>query len=161
MIRPSFAPLFGLMLLLATAFLCPAPVSAQQILINELRDINFGRAVPSGGTLRADLQFCVVLDQNATYQVLAYGEEVGGDFTLNSGPFRLPYVARFTDRRRARGFRRLFPGQPLTGLRVRGNNNGVCNRPNAGVRIVLRSSDLQQASAGSYRGTLSLMVSPE
>ncbi len=75
------------------------PASAQQILINELSDIDFGRASPTGGKLQADIKFCVVLDQRTTYRVLAYGDEVGGQFNLRSGPYRMPYRVRFTDRR--------------------------------------------------------------
>ncbi len=159
--RALIAQILAAFVLTGAALLCLQPASAQQILINELTDIDFGRAEPTGGTLQADIQFCVVLDQNTTYQVLAYGEEVGGEFTLQSGPYRLPYRVRFTDRKRPRGFRSLFPGQPLTGLKVRGNNNGICRRPNAGVRVVLPANELRTAASGSYRGTLTLMVSPE
>ncbi|MFK8032053.1 MAG: hypothetical protein AB8G18_17615 [Gammaproteobacteria bacterium] len=144
-----------------SALLCSANSSAQQIQITELSDIDFGQALPTGGKLRADIQFCVVLDQNTTYQILAYGEEVDGEFALRSGPYRLPYLVRYTDTRRPRGFRRLFPGQPLTGLKVRGNSNGFCRRANAALRVVLPANDLRQAPSGSYQATLTLMVSPE
>lgn len=161
MSRAFVAPFFVAVVLTGAALLYTPPTSAQQILINELRDIDFGRAEPTGGTLQADIQFCVVLDQNTTYQVLAYGEEVGGEFALRSGPYRLPYQIRFTDRKRPNGFQSIFPGQPLTGLKVRGNNNGICRSPNAGVRVILPAGELRTAASGSYRGTLTLMVSPE
>ncbi len=161
MFRDFLTKIFGVIVLVGAASLCAPVALSQSILIDELRDIDFGRAEPMGGTLRADMRFCVVMDQNALYRVLAYGEEVGGDFTLQSGPYRLPYRVRYTDRRNQRGFRALLPGQPMTGLKVRGNNNGICRRSNAIVRIVLPSEELRQAAAGSYRGTLTLMVSPE
>ncbi len=161
MCRAYFTRIIGAAALAVAVLLCAPAAVAQSILIDELRDIDFGRAEPMGGTLRADMRFCVTMDQNALYRVLAYGEEVGGEFELRSGPFRLPFLVRYTDRRRLRGFRTLFPGQPLTGLKVRGNNNGTCRRSNAIVRIVLPSEELKQAASGNYHSTLTLMVSPE
>lgn len=153
--------LICIFVLTGAVLLCQPLVSAQQILINELSDIDFGGAAPTGGRLQADVKFCVILDQRTTYRVLAYGDEVGGQFNLRSGPYRMPYRVRFTDRRRPRGFQRLFPGQPLTGLRTRGNNNGICRRLNAGVRVELSAAALRRAPSGSYQSTLTLMVSPE
>jgi len=147
--------------LTVAVLLCGSFVSAQQIVINELRDVDFGRAAPTGGRLQADMRFCVVLDQRTTYRVLGYAEEVGGTFNLASGPYRLPYTVRFADRRQARGFQELIPGQYLSGLRTRGNNNGLCRRPNARVRVELPASELVRAPSGSYRSILTLMVSPE
>lgn len=140
---------------------CPATASAQQIVINELSDVDFGRAAPTGGRLRTDIRLCVSMDQRSPYQIQAWGEEVGGDFLLRSGPYRLPFILRFTDRPRSSGFQQLLPRQPLTGLRVRGNTNGFCRRSNAGLRVILPANPLVAAPSGSYRATLTLMVSPE
>ncbi|MEM7082788.1 MAG: hypothetical protein AAF465_08640 [Pseudomonadota bacterium] len=148
--------------LLALGLCLASPdTAAQRIVINELSDIDFGSASSTGGRLRADMRFCVALDERRPYRVLAYGEEVGGAFELHSGPYRIPYRVRYTDRWRARGFRNLTPGQPLMDLRARGNFQGVCNRPNARIRVILPANALLQAPAGSYRSTLTLMVTPE
>ncbi len=133
----------------------------QQILISGLDDINFGSVAPTGGKLLADIRICIAVDQPTFYQVTAMGDDSGGDFNLRSGPYRMAYRVRYTDRKRQRGFRRLFPGQPLTGLRTRGNNNATCQKLNAGVRVELPAASMRSAPSGNYQSTLTLMVSPE
>lgn len=161
MLRPILARIRSTLALIGVALLCVAGAEGQQIVINELRDIDFGRAAPTGGMLRADIRLCVAMDQRAQYQIQGWGEEYGGHFNLQSGPYRLPYQVWFTDRRRARGFRQIVPGQPVGGLRIRGNTNGLCRRANALLRVELPAVPLSSAPSGSYRSTLTLMVSPE
>lgn len=107
------------------------------------------------------MSFCIGLDQRVRYNVTAWGLELGGAFELTSGPYKLPFVLEYSDRRRQRNFEVLTPGMNLTDRRIRGRIGANCRRSNAHIRVTLEAAEIAAAPAGNYQSTVTLMVSPE
>ncbi|MGB5738651.1 MAG: hypothetical protein WBM54_04840 [Woeseia sp.] len=135
---------------------------AADIRISDLRDVNFGSVPPTAGRLVSTMDFCVGLDKNGGYQVIARGTGPADAFTLSNGVHNIPYSLRYSDNPGRPGTL-MRPGIPETGLNAkkRKKNGGDCNKPSASIEFAIESADLQAAGAGQYSGTLMLTVTPE
>lgn len=137
------------------------PSFAANIQISELSDLDFGRVSPTGGSLSQYVTLCISMDTRDNYDLTAYGLGVAGAFELDGVIATLPFRAFYSDRRNRRG-RELRSGEPLLDLRSRGPlYRGGCRRRNARLTIMMDNAQLQTMPSGRYRGTLTLMVSPQ
>ncbi len=138
-----------------------APVFAANIQISELSDIDFGRVSPTGGTLSQSITLCISMDSRDGYDLTAWGAGLGGAFELDGGIAALPFRIFFSDRRNRRG-REVRSGEPLRDLSTKGPlYRGGCRQRNSRLTISMDDTQLQTMPSGRYRGTLTLMVSPQ
>lgn len=139
------------------------PEAAAQVQISGLSDLPLG--VWSGaGDLEGIVDHCVRGPQGGRYAIEATGVGSGGAFVLLSGPGSLPFQVDYSDD--GGGWSPMSPGVPLTGQRGAPNENQFerClagQRAPQRVRVRVLAQDLGTAVAGSYDGSLTLLVTPE
>jgi len=140
-----------------------AQLRAEEILINDLQDLEFGAVPPTSGTLKASSDLCVVGPPRGFYSLLGFGNGSNGAFSLiesGNGVHTLDYSVSVSERGNGRG-QPLIAGVPLTRLRpsnLRGN--GRC-APGGHINVTIDGEDIQGARPGRYSGTLTLTVVPE
>ena len=140
-----------------------APQAAAQVQISGLSDLRLG--VWSGsGDLEGAVDHCVRGPRGGRYAIEATGIGSGGAFVLLNGPGSLPFQVDYSDD--GGGWSQMSPGVPLTGQRGAPNENQF-ERCLAGqtspqrVRVRVLAPDMGTAAAGSYDGSLTLLVTPE
>jgi hypothetical protein len=95
--------------------------------------------------------------------VQATGSGSGGAFTLASGSASLAYEVQWSQVSGQTSGTQLSPNVALTG-QVSSATQPSCNSgpsTSASLIVILRSAQLSAAAAGSYSGTLTLLVAPE
>jgi hypothetical protein len=148
--------------ILGSMVMAYAPALSAQALITGLTDLPFG--VWSGfGDLEGSVDHCVFARPGGRYGVTATGVGPGGAFVLENGPGTLPFRVDYDD---GSGWNQLDPGVPLAGQRGAPNliQFALClfgNRPPERVRVRILAQDLGTAVAGSYGGSLTLLIVPE
>lgn len=151
----------------ALALACPAwsgLLAGNNARITGLSDVAFG----SIATLSADSvqsqNICVFSNSSTNgYYVTATGSGSSGAFTLASGANLLPYDVEWSPASGQSTGTLLSPNAALTG-EVSSATQPSCNSgpsTSASLIIILRSAQLSSARAGSYSGTLTLVVGPE
>jgi hypothetical protein len=141
----------------------PGPVQLAQggptVIVNGLTDFNLG-SWSGSGQLRQTDSMCVGTSQSPfRYRITATGSGAGGAFTVTNGISALPYTL---EHRGASGaFQTMTAGTALTGQR--GSSLATCNAGTntARLRITFTEPNLLGATAGSYSGTITLVVAPE
>ena len=139
-----------------------APALSAQALITGLSDLQFGSW---GGIsdLEGAVDHCVFARPGGRFSVAATGVGSGGAFILQNGPGTLPFRVDYDD---GSGWSQLDPGVPLTGQRGEPNLVQLARcllgqRPPERVRVRILAQDLAAAIAGSYGGSLTLLITPE
>jgi hypothetical protein len=151
--------------LAAAAALYPAPAAAaDKVRITNLSDIAFGTV----GNLTVDAvraEDVCIYSSSATngYHVTATGTGAGGAFELLSGSNPMAFDVAWSSASGQSSGSVLTPAVPLTG-QVSAANQQTCNSgpaTTASLIIILRAAALSSATAGTYSGTLTLVVGPE
>ena len=151
--------LLGLLLAAASfAALPPAEARAQTVIINKLDDLNFGSWSGNGNITRTSRHCVASTAAGNLFNVTITGNGPGGSFTLASGPSALPYRVWYRDWP-GQAWQQVTPGVTLFNLRGRNNPNN-CQGQRQRLRVRFMANDLAAASAGSYSGTLTLLVGP-
>jgi hypothetical protein len=159
----------GVAALLAMAV--PSPASAQdRASITGLGDLAFGTIVsPIDQSKTQNVSICSYFSLFGfplvvrNYSVTATGTGSGGAFTLSSGARTLAYDVQWTDAINATSGTMLQPGVASSGF---GNNANslLCrqgSQDNASLIVTIRATQLAIATAGTYSGTLQIMISPD
>jgi hypothetical protein len=149
--------------LLASLTATPAHANAR---ITGLTDVNFGTINVFADTPIAQ-NVCVysVLGGTTTrrpYSVRATGSGTGGAFTLASGARTLPYEVRWDDTRNQTTGTQLTAGVDSSGY-VTGNVSQTCTagaNENASLIITITGTSLASATAGTYTGVLTILITP-
>jgi hypothetical protein len=153
--------LSGLPLLLIAS---PALAASNKVRITDLSDVNFGVIANLGVDATRSQSVCLFADTNSNgYNITASGTGPGGAFVLASGPRTMSYEVQWSDSSGQGSGNQLASNVPLTG-QVSGATHQTCNNgpaTSASLIILLRSNVLSSATAGSYNGTLTLVVGPE
>ena len=148
------------------ALLAPQASLAQSnnVRITQLSDVAFGSLVNLGVDAVRTQNICVFA-HTATggYRVTATGSAPGGAFALSSGTSLLAYDVQWSPSAGQSAGTQLSPNIPLTGLTSAASQQTCNNGPatTASLILLLRSVEMSSASAGSYSGTLTLLVGPE
>ncbi|MFK7815443.1 MAG: hypothetical protein AB8B92_03825 [Gammaproteobacteria bacterium] len=142
----------------------------RSIIIQGLRDFNFGLWRNGDGTLIDNDDVCVAKTSNfGNYGVRAAGNGDGLDpsaFTLSNGFDQINYNVYWNDQTGTAGTQQLTPGliehgQVETAFHVIiAVIFGVCTN-NANVQIEIPDTELASAVGGAYSGTLTLLVIPD
>jgi hypothetical protein len=140
----------------------PGGAGAQGVQITKLSDIAFGTVadVDQDQTIRQSVcAYSGVL--GGRYNVTATGSGAGGAFTLASGAAVLPYEVQWNASGGATSGTRLTANIPLSGqVSTLALPNCTLLSNSGSLIVALRAADLGVATAGSYSGTLTIILAP-
>lgn len=135
------------------------PADAQNlVIINKLDDLDHGSWSGTGNLTRTSRHCVASTAPGNLYSVTITGDGPGGAFEARSGPDTLPYIVFYRDQP-GNSFVQVTSGVPLTDL-VGQNNPNRCRGQRQRVRVRFLAADLAAAPAGTYGGTLTLLVAP-
>ena len=142
----------------------PATAASNKVRITSLSDVAFG-TIPSLAVDAVRSQsVCLFADTTTNgYTITATGTGPAGTFELTSGLAAMPYEVEWSSSAGQSSGIQLTPNLPLTG-QVSPATHQTCNNgpaTSASLILMLRSSALSSAQAGTYNGTLTLIVGPE
>lgn len=97
------------------------------------------------------------------YRITATGSGSNGAFSLSSGTDTLPYEVQWSNSPGQTSGIQFSPNVPLTGLPNSAREDDCSKGPasTASLIVTLRSAAVSSAIAGSYGGSLTLLVAPE
>jgi hypothetical protein len=142
----------------------PADAASNKVRVTNLSDVAFGTVANLNIDSTRSQNLCLYADTASSgYNVTATGTGPGGAFELSSGPSVLAYEVQWSGSSGAASGLQLTPNSPLTGQASSATHQTCNNGPatSASLLIVLRSAALSGATAGSYTGTLTLIVGAE
>ena len=148
------------------SLLSAAPVSAasNKVRITQLSDVAFGTLANLSIDAVRSQSVCVYADTATNgYDVTATGTGPGGAFQLSSGAQSMSYEVQWSSSAGQSSGTQLAPSSPLTG-QTSSATQQTCNTgaaTTASLIVVLRSAALSSATAGTYNGTLTLVVGAE
>ena len=146
-----------------TMLLAPASLEAQSnnVRITKLSDVAFGSLANLGVDASLAQDVCVFAQTSGNrYRVTATGSAPGGAFALTSGSNLLNYEVQWNASSGQSSGLQLSPSVAQTGL-ISAATQQTCNSgptTSASLILLLRSTALQSAKAGSYAGTLTLVI---
>ena len=142
-----------------------SPAAADSARIAGLANINFGSIVNAvDQTSSQSVVVCSYKNnpQNLPYSVTAMGSGTASAFELSSGAAILPYDVQWASAAGQTGGTLLQPGSPATGFGGGANGfNCSTQGANASLTVTIRSVDIAAAPAGTYTGTLQLLIAPQ
>jgi hypothetical protein len=148
------------------AFISLAPVSpaSAKVRISGLSDVSFGTI--SNLTVDAVQAQSVCVYSNGSgqaYSVRADGSGSGGAFTLANGITTLAYSVRWNSQPGQSNGTALTAGALLGGQTTNAQNQTCSSGPptTASLIVTLPATSLSSATAGTYGGTLTVIVSEE
>jgi spore coat protein U-like protein len=154
--------LFGMSALVLAA--PPTLAASNKVRVSNLGDVAFGSIANLGVDTSQSQNICLYSDTSTSgYNITAAGAGPGGAFQLSSGPSALPYVVQWSSSSGQNSGVQLSPNVPLTGQTSTATQQTCNNGPptSASLIILFRSGALSGATAGTYSGTLTLVVGPE
>jgi hypothetical protein len=154
-------PHAGLFLALAAL---PLPAAAQKARITNISDVSFGLISNLQADSRQSQNICVFSQSTGgAYSISAAGSGSGSSFVLSSGTNSIAYEVEWSPQSGQTSGTSLSPNVALTGQASSATHQSCNSGPtsSASLIITLRSSELSQASEGSYSGSLTLLVAAE
>lgn len=139
--------------------------AADKVRISGLSDVAFGTITSSAADAVRSQSICLYAKAPPTnnYRITASGSGSGGAFYLSSGTDALPYEVHWSNSPGQSNGIQLSPNVPLPGQPNSASNDDCSKGPatTASLIVILRSTALAAAIAGSYNGSLTLLVAPE
>lgn len=141
------------------ALITAVPIAASaDVQINRLTDMAFGALPTSGADQTQTESVCAASGLlGGLYSVTATGSGNGGIFTLANGSAALPYEVQWSSAAGQSAGTNLTAGSALTGLTAALLNCAL--GPNASLIVIIRGAQIVKATAGSYSGTLTIILS--
>ena len=142
----------------------PAWAASNKVRITKLTNVTFGSIANVGVDAVQAQSVCLYSDTNTKgYNIKATGSGPSGAFRLASGLNSLAYEVQWSSSAGQNSGIQLSPNIPLTGQVSAATQQACTMGPatSASLIVVLRSTALSSATAGSYSGTLTLVVGPE
>ena len=144
----------------------PAPARARAR-ITGLADVNFGTINTfSDQTIGQNVCIYSVFGNSTLlrpYSVRATGDGTGGAFTLASGARTLPYEVRWDDAANQTTGTQLTSGVNAAGF-ANGSTSQTCaggsGGENASLIVTITGTSLATATAGTYTGVLTIVITP-
>lgn len=135
------------------------PATAQVVQVGGLSDVAFGTIGAFGADLVRSQSICAFSGAlGGRYTVTASGSGAGGAFTLSNGASMLPYEVQWNTSAGQSSGSNLSANVPLTGQTML-LSCPVLQTTNTSLIVILRAADLRAATAGSYSGTLTVILS--
>lgn len=136
------------------------PAEAQMVRVRQLTDMNFGPLVEGGDRRQADSVCVFSTSVIRGYRVTATGSGPGGMFALASGGDSLPLEVQWAFYPGATSGVSLVPGVARSGTTSNFVDASCSFTTTATLIVILRGEDVGRAPAGSYSGTLNLLIAP-
>lgn len=161
----SAAKASSLWICICLVLMCqPASAASNKVRITNLTDVSFGTISNFASDAIQAESVCLYSDTNTSgYNITATGSGPAGAFQLSSGLSSLAYEVQWSSSAGQASGAQLSSSVPLTGQISSATqqtcNNGPAN--SASLVVIVRSAALSSAAAGSYSGTLTLVVGPE
>lgn len=144
--------------------LFPAHAASNKVRISNLSDVSFGTLPSLSNDAVSSQSVCLFADSLANrYTVTAIGNGPSGAFALSSGLASIPFEVEWSSTPGQASGAQLSPNVPLSG-QISSATQQSCNTgpaTSASLIVVLRSAALSSATAGTYSGTLTLLVAAE
>lgn len=134
-----------------------------RVQISGLSDIVFGTIDPTAAAANAQ-NVCVWSNTSGrAYSITASGSGSGGGFAITDGTNELDYGVEWAGAPGQSSGTALTPAGTLTGLSSAAVNPSCSAGAGESASLIVRmtASELQAAVAGSYTGTLTLVVAPQ
>lgn len=156
----------GIALAAAFAWSGPALGASSNVRISGLTNLAFNTIADLTADTSLAEDVCLFSSSPTNgYRVTATGSGTGGAFTLAppSGTNTLGYEVQWKDQSGQSSGSQLSSGVPLTGQLSSATQQQCNSGPavSASLIVVLRSAALSSATAGSYSGSLTLLIAPE
>jgi hypothetical protein len=139
-------------------------LAGNNVRITGLSDVSFGTIANLATDSVRSQNICVYSNSPTNgYYVQATGSGSGGAFTLASGSNALAYEVQWSPVSGQSSGTSLSPTVALHGQTSAATQPSCNSGPSssASLIIILRSAQLSAANAGTYSGTLTLLVAPE
>ena len=150
--------------LLAGVLGTSASGASNKVRITKLSDIAFGMIGNLGQNAINSQSVCLYADTTTNgYNITASGAGPGGAFQLSSGASAMGYQVQWSSSAGQSSGTQLAPNVPLTGQISSSTHQTCASGPgtSASLIVVLPATALSSATAGTYNGTLTLVVGPE
>lgn len=150
----------GLLLFGGTA----ASAASNKVRMTNLSDVAFGTIANLNVDAVRNESLCLYADTSSLgYNITATGTGAGGAFQLSSGAGSMAYDVEWSSAAGQSSGTQLTPNVPLTGQTSSATHQTCNNGPaaTASLILVVRSTALSSAAAGTYGGSLTLLVGPE
>lgn len=142
----------------------PAQAASNKVRISNLSDVAFGTVANLTVDAVRTQSLCLYADTAANgYNVRASGSGPGGAFALASGSNSLPYDVQWNNASGQSVGTQLSANVALSG-QISAASQQTCNTgpaTTASLIVILRSTALSSAAAGSYTGSLTLIIGAE
>ena len=149
---------------LSILFASPALAASNNVRITNLGDIAFGTIANLSTDAVQSESLCVYANTATNgYNVRAFGSGSGGAFALSSGSGSLPFDVQWSAAAGQSNGVQLTPNVALSG-QVTSATQQTCNAgpaTSASLIVILRTAALSSAEAGSYNGSLTLVIGAE
>ncbi|TQV89035.1 hypothetical protein [Aliikangiella coralliicola] len=127
--------------------------------VSNLNDINLGNFNGGAGDLSGSDTFCVYRNGAGNYNINMSGSGAANAYTLASGANTLPYAVEFVNGATTTA---MATGTALTGQTGANTTSDTCGgADNVSLNVTVANGDLAAAPAGTYTGTLTIVVAPE
>ena len=148
----------------AILFLGPVDPAAAKVRITGLSDVSFGTISNLTVDAVQSQSICVYSNGPAqSYSVRADGSGSGGAFTLSNGGATLGYEVRWNNQAGQSNGTALTAGTLLGSQTTNAQNQTCSTGPSttASLIVALPATSLSSATAGTYSGTLTIIVAEE
>lgn len=146
------------------AWAAPADAASNNVRITGLTDVAFGTLVNLAADSSRSQSICLYANTATNgYNVRASGSGAGGEFALSSGSGSLPFEVQWNSAAGQSTGTQLtanvtLPGQTSVATQQTCNSGPAAS---ASLIVILRSAALSSAQAGTYNGSLTLVIGPE
>lgn len=150
--------------MLFSGLLYPAHAQSNNVRITKLSDVNFGNLTNLEADAALSQSVCLFAHTSSKgYRITGTGSGAAGAFDLASAAGILSYEVQWNQAPGQSSGVQLYPNEPLSGQTTTATHQTCNNGPttSASLIVLLRSAALSSAGAGSYTGTLTLIVGPE
>ena len=142
----------------------PGWAASNNVRITGLSDVAFGTLASLTSDASQTQSVCVYANTATSgYNVRASGSGAGGAFALSSGTDSLPFEVQWNSSAGQSAGTQLTANVTLPG-QISAATQQTCNAgpaASASLIVILRSAALSSAAAGSYNGSLTLLIGPE
>ena len=128
--------------------------------VNNLDDIDLGTFAGGAGDLTGSDNFCIYRNGAGNFNITMTGSGAGSAFELTDGANTLPFSVSFNNG----GANAMTASTPLAGQAGAFTANDTCDSgasDNVSVDVTVANGDLASVPAGTYSGTLTMVVAPE
>ena len=142
--------------------------ASSNVRIFYLEDIDFGINYPGSGRLERDKDICIKVKPLSTYSVQFWGSGANGAYVVSDnygiGSNTIAFTPKFNDETGIIGNQKINKFATLSGQQnasTKNNCSDIALGVNANIYIKFKRGNIRRATAGNYRGTLTITITSE